>query len=397
MAEPISISAALALVLARIRPLPAEPVAVPDSTGRVLAEPALALVDLPPFPSSAMDGFAVRAADTPGTLPVGHRIAAGRPAARALGPGEAMAIATGGALPDGADAVVPMEYVVEHDNYVEIAAASSPGDHVRPRAGDVRLGDVVVETGSLLGPAQLGGLAAAGISEVRCARRPRAAVLATGSELRASGEPLGPGQIYESNGVLLASALSSAGAEVVRLPSVEDDPDLHRAALARGLEHDVLVTSGGVSVGTHDLVRGIERELGVEEVFWGVAVKPGKPVSFGVRGATLAFGLPGNPVSALVGFELFVRPALLALQGAARPGPRYESGRLARALRRNPQRDELVRARSRAGEDGVTLDPIGGQESHMIARAAGADALVLVPRGEGELAQGEQVRFLRLA
>ncbi len=397
MAEPISISEALARVLARVSPLPAESVALPDSVGRVLAEPARALVDLPPFPSSAMDGFAVRAADTPGTLPVGHRIAAGRPAQRALRPGEAMAIATGGAVPDGADAVVPIEYVVEYDNRVEISAAPHPGDHVRPRAGDVRAGDIVVEAGSVLGPAQVGGLAAAGISEVRCARRPRAAVLATGSELRAPGEVLGPGQIYESNGVLLSSALSSAGAEVERLPSVEDDPGLHRAALARGLEYDVLVTSGGVSVGPHDLVRGVERELGVEEVFWGVAVKPGKPVSFGLHGATLVFGLPGNPVSALVGFELFVRPALLALQGATWPGPRYESGRLVRALRRDPRRDELVRARSRSGEEGVVLDPIGGQESHMIARAAGADALVLVPRGEGEIAQGEQVRFLRLA
>ncbi len=397
MAEPIPISEALARVLARASPLPAEPVAVSEAAGRVLAEPARALVDLPPFPSSAMDGFAVRAADTPGTLPVGHRIAAGHPASRPLGAGEAMAIATGGVVPDGADAVVPIEYVVEHDNRVEIAAASRPGDHVRPRGGDVRAGDVVVEAGSLLGPAQLGGLAAAGVSEVRCARRPRAAVLTTGSELRAPGEPLGPGEIYESNGTLLGAALASAGAEVERLASVEDDPGAHRAALARGLEHDVLVTSGGVSVGPHDLVRGIERELGVEEVFWGVAVKPGKPVSFGVRGATLVFGLPGNPVSSLVGFELFVRPALLALQGAAQPGPRYESGRLARALRRNPQRDELVRARSRPDEDGVALDPIGGQESHMIARAAGADALVLVPRGEGELAPGAQVRFLRLA
>ena len=397
MAEPISISEALARVLARAGPLPAEPVAVPEAAGRVLAEPARALVDLPPFRSSAMDGFAVRAADTPGTLLVGHRIAAGHPAPRALGPGEAMAIATGGVVPDGADAVVPIEYVVEHDNVVEIAAASRAGEHVRPRGGDVCAGDVVVESGSLLGPAQLGGLAAAGVSEVVCGRRPRAAVLSTGSELRAPGEPLGPGQIYESNGTLLGAALASAGAEVERLASVEDDPGAHRAALARGLEHDVLVTSGGVSVGPHDLVREIVRELGVEEVFWGVAVKPGKPVFFGVRGSTLVFGLPGNPVSSLVGFELFVRPALLALQGAVRPGPRYESGRLVRALRRNPQRDEFVRARSRPREDGFGLDPIPGQESHMIARAATADALVLVPRGEGELAEDAQVRFLCLA
>src|SRR3990170_2820988 len=297
MAEPISISEALARVLAHTDPLPAEPVAALEAAGRVLAEPARALVDLPPFPSSAMDGFAVRAVDTPGTLPVGHRTAPGRPAGRALGPGEAMAIATGGVVPDGADAVVPIEDVVEHDNVVEIAAACRAGDHVRLRAGDVRAGDVVVESGSLLGPAQLGGLAAAGVSEVLCARRPRAAVLTTGSELRPPGEPLGRGQIYESNGTLLQAALASAGAEVERLASVEDDPGVHRAALACGLEHDVLVTSGGVSVGPHDLVRGIGRELGVEEVFWGVAVKPGKPIFFGVRGPTLVFGLPGNPVS----------------------------------------------------------------------------------------------------
>lgn len=397
MAEPIPIEEALARVLAQVRPLAAEAVAVAEAAGRVLAEPARAQVDLPPFPSSAMDGFAVRAADTPGTLPVVGRIAAGRPAERPLAPGEAMAIATGGTVPDGADAVVPIEYVVEHDNSVEIAAPARPGDHVRPRGGDVRAGAVVVEAGARLGPAQLGAIAAAGVAEIRCARRPRAAVLTTGSELRAPGETLGPGQIYESNGTMLQAALASAGALVERLAPVEDEADAHRTALARGLEHDLLVTSGGVSVGTHDLVRGIGRELGVEEVFWGVAMKPGKPVSFGVRGATLVFGLPGNPVSSLVGFELLVRPALNALQGAAHPEPRYESGLLARAVRRNPHRDELVRACSRAGPDGTALEPIGGQESHMIARAAAADTLVLVPRGEGELAEGSSVRFLRLA
>lgn len=397
MAEPISISEALARVLERARPLPAERVALAAAAGRVLAEHARALVDLPPFASSAMDGFAVCASDTPGTLRVGHRIAAGHPAPRALDPGEAMAIATGAVVPAGADAVVPVEYVVEHDNDVEVAAAVRPGDHVRPRGGDVRAGDVVVGPGVPLGPAQLGGLAAAGISDVLCGSRPRAAVLTTGSELRAPGEPLGPGQVYESNGVLLAAALASAGAQVEQLASVEDDPGAHRAALARGLEYDVFVTSGGVSVGPHDLVREIGRELGVEEVFWGVAMKPGKPVFFGARDATLVFGLPGNPVSALVGFELFVRPALLALQGGARPAPRFESGRLARSLPRNTRRDELVRARSRPGEDGTVLEPISGQESHMIVRAAAADALVLVPRGAGELAEGASVRFLRLA
>ncbi len=344
-----------------------------------------------------MDGFALRATDTPGRLPIVARIAAGRPAARPLAAGEAMAIATGGVVPDGADAVIPLEYVAESDNDVEVAGAVVQGDNIRPRGGDVATGDVVVAGGERLRAAQVGALAAAGIAEVTCARRPRVAILATGTELRRPGEPLGPGEVYEANGVLLAAALASAGADIELLPTVADDEAAHRAALERGLAADVLVTSGGVSVGPHDLVRGLLRTLGVEEVFWGVAVRPGKPVAFGVRGRTLVFGLPGNPVSSLVGCELFVRPAVLALQGAAEPGPLYRQGRLARGVRRNARRDELLRARTHASDDGVVLDPVTGQESHMIVRAAGADALVFAPRGEGELAAGALVRYLPLA
>jgi molybdopterin molybdotransferase len=230
-----------------------------------------------------------------------------------------------------------------------------------------------------------------------CARRPRATVVVTGTELRRPGEELEAGQVYEANGVLLRAALSSAGAQLEEGESVPDDADLHRSALARGLDGDVLVTSGGVSVGPHDLVRGVGRELGVEEVFWGVAVKPGKPVWFGVRGGSLVFGLPGNPVSSLVGFELFVRPAVLALQGFASPGPEYLPGRLARAVRLNPAREQLLRARSSVRDGSVELEPLSGQESHMIARAAAADALVRVPAGEGELEAGEAVRYVRLS
>jgi molybdopterin molybdotransferase len=256
---------------------------------------------------------------------------------------------------------------------------------------------VVVPRGARLGAAQIGALAAAGLDRVVAARRPRIAVLATGTELRGPGEQLGPGEIYEANGVLLATSFAAAGGDVDALPAVADDESSHRAALERGLAADVLVTSGGVSVGPHDLVRRILSELGVEEIFWGVAVKPGKPLAFGVRGSTLVFGLPGNPVSSLVAAEVFVRPALLALQGAAVPGPVFFEGRLAAAVRRNAQRDEFLRARSVASEDGVLLDPVSGQESHMIARAAAADALVLAPRGEGELAAGARVRYLPLA
>jgi molybdopterin molybdotransferase len=397
MAELLSLEEALERILGRVTPLGPEGVELSAAAGRVLAADALAAVDLPPFPSSAMDGFAVRSEDTPGRLPIVARIAAGVPAPRALEAGEAMAIATGGVVPPGSDSVIPIEYVVEKDNNVEIPDHVVQGDNVRPRGGDIAAGDVVVPSGARLGPAQIGALAAAGLDRVVAGRRPRVAVLATGTELRKPGEPLGPGQVYEANGVLLAATFASAGGDVDALPAVADDESSHRAALERGLAADVLVTSGGVSVGPHDLVRRILSDLGVEEIFWGIAVKPGKPLAFGVRGSTLVFGLPGNPVSSLVGAEVFVRPALLALQGATVPGPVFFEGRLGATVRRNAHRDEFLRARSVASEDGVLLDPVIGQESHMIARAAAADALVLAPRGEGELVAGERVRYLPLA
>jgi molybdopterin molybdotransferase len=392
----LTLEQAQALVLTRAHVLTPELVPVGEAAGRVTAEPVQAFVDLPPFASSAMDGFAVRAADLPATLPVVERIAAGRPAQRSLEAGEAMEISTGGVVPAGADSVIPIEYVVHHDNAIEVREAVRPGAHVRPRGGDVATGDVVVAAGVRLGPVQIGALAAAGVASVSCARRPRVAILATGSELARLGDELAPGQIYESNGLMLSAALAAAGAYIEALPVVADDESAHRKALERGLGADVLVTSGGVSVGPHDLVRAIEAELGVEEVFWRIAIKPGKPVSFGVRGETLVFGLPGNPVSSLVGCELLVKPALRALQGEREPLPRLESGVLTTALRRNDGRDEFVRARSRLGEDGVVLEPLTGQESHMIARAAAADALVHVPRGDGELAAGSRVSWIRL-
>src|SRR5947208_11545771 len=381
MADLLTIDEAQRLILEHARPLAAETVELEDAAGRVLAEPARAQIDLPPFPSSAMDGYAVRAADTPGRLRVEMGIAAGKPAVGALVPGHAMGIATGGVVPDGADAVVPIEHVVEHDNAVEIGGGVESGENVRPLGGDIRAGETVVEPGSVLTPARLGALAAAGIPQVRCTRRPRAAVLPTGTELRRPGEVLAAGEIYEANGLILAAQLEAAGAVVELMAAVGDDEVTHRDALEYALGADVVVTSGGVSVGPHDLVRRVEAELGVKEVFWRVSVKPGKPIAFGVREWTLFFGLPGNPVSALVGFVLFVEPAIRALQGAPDPLPRFDPGRLRAARRRNPERDELVRARLRPSEEGPLLEPLSGQESHMIARSAGADALVLIPRG----------------
>jgi molybdopterin molybdotransferase len=394
MAALLTFEDALARILELARPLAPEPVDLRDAAGRVLAERALARADLPPFPSSAMDGFAVRAQETPGELPIAFRVAAGSPSASPLPRGAAATIATGGALPEGADAVVPIEQAEEADGQVRFSEQARPGAHIRPRGGDVQRDAVVLEPGVRLGPAQIGALAAAGVAEVSCSRRPHVAVLATGSELRAPGDALAEGEIYESNRPMIAATLEPAGATIELLPVVRDEEHAHREALERGLRADVLVTSGGVSVGPHDLVRRIASELGVEEVFWGVAVKPGKPLSFGTKDETLVFGLPGNPVSSLVGALLFVKPALLARQGLAEPGPVFELARTLAPLRRDDRRDQFLRARRTVGDEGAVVEAITGQESHMIVRASSADALVHVPRGSGEIPAGATVRFL---
>jgi molybdopterin molybdotransferase len=400
VAELISVAEAQRLVLERAKPLEAERVPIERATGRVLAQSAVAVVNLPPFASSAMDGYALRSADTasaPVVLPVVERIAAGSPASRSLATGEAMGIATGGVVPEGADAVVPIEVVEENEEGLSVASPVTAGANVRDPGGDVRAGETVLEPGVALGPGQVGALAAAGVSEVQCTKRPRVGILVTGSELRQPGEALEPGQIYESNGLLLATALGLAGAVPAQLGVVADDDAEHRRTMERALlGFDMLITTGGASVGPHDLVRKVQAELRVEELFWGVAMKPGKPVAFGVRRDHLVFNLPGNPVSVLATFELLVRPAINALLGLPDPLPAFRNGTLAAAVRRNADRDELVRATRRRDDGAEVLEPLSGQESHMIVRAGRANALVWVGAGEGELAAGSPVRYLPL-
>jgi molybdopterin molybdotransferase len=391
----LGIDDALEQVLARAEPLPAEAVDVAAAVRRIASEDVRSETDLPPFDSSAMDGYAVRAADTPGRLRAAGQSAAGRPFDGAVRPGTCVEISTGAVVPAGADAVVPVEQTSRDGETVTVEAVAA-GAHVRPRGGDTTRGAVVVRAGTRLGAPQLAALAAAGVAAVRCARRPRVAVVATGTELRPPGEPLAPGQIYESNSLLIAAQARDAGADVEIVGTVDDDPARTRGALERALGADVALTTGGVSVGPHDLVRSTLAELGAVEVFWRVAMRPGKPVAFAVRRNTLVFGLPGNPVSALVGFELFVRPALLALQGAAAPRPAFRPGVLAAPIERNAARETLIRARTDVVDGEVRLEPLTGQESHMIVRAAEADALVRVGRGDGPLETGARVSYLPL-
>ncbi len=396
MSSLLPVADALAAVLAQARALPVEDVPLSRAAGRILARGVASAVDLPPFPSSSMDGYAVRAGDTPGVLPVVGHSAAGRPATRSLGAGEAIEISTGAVVPDGADAVIPVERVVVRPTEIEIAAAVATQDNIRSRGGDVRAGDEVLAAGNVLTAARVGAIAACGIEAITAHRAPRVAILVTGSELRAPGEALEPGQIYESNGIMLARVLEEAGAVVERLAPAEDTEAALEQALARALEADVVVTSGGVSVGPHDLVRRVEARLGVEEVFWGVAMRPGKPLAFGVRDATLVFGLPGNPLSSLVGALLFVTPALRALQGHPEPAPPFRPGALARAVTPRPERDDFARARISWSDAGPVLDPLAGQESHMIVQTTAADAIVHIPRGTDVLAAGAPIGYLPL-
>ncbi|MGI8804029.1 MAG: molybdopterin molybdotransferase MoeA [Solirubrobacteraceae bacterium] len=391
----LSIDAAQALIASHIAALPAETVPLGEAHGRFVAEDVAAVIDLPPFASSAMDGYAVHAADTPARLRVVGESAAGSPFTGELGPGEAVVISTGAVVPASADAIVPVEEIARDGDQVEVTTEIAPGAFVRAAGSDVERGARILAAGTRLGPAQIGAAAAAGLDALSCRRRPRVAVLTTGSELRPPGHPLGAGEIYDANGPMLSAALRATGAEVSTIPTVGDEEVAHRDALREALEHDVVISSGGVSMGTHDLVRSVGGELGVREIFWKVALRPGKPLAFGVRDTTLVFGLPGNPVSTLVCFELFVRPALLALQGAPDARPAFSAGRLATAVERNPQRDDLIRVQVTPDRTPV-LTPLAGQQSHQITVTAQADALALIPVGTGELPAGSDVAYLPL-
>ncbi len=395
-APPLRVESARALVLEAVRVLDAEPVPVDGALDRVLARDVRSAGDVPPFANAAMDGYAVRAGPAGRTLPIVGESRAGAPARGPAGPDAAIRISTGAAMPAGADAVVPLERAEERDGRVRLDVAAAPGANVRAAGEDMRAGDVVLRAGTPLAPAALGVAVGAGAAAVACARRPRVAVLCTGDELRGPGEPLGPGEIHNSNLVTLAALSARAGAEVVAARRVGDDRDATEAALRDALETvDVLAVSGGVSVGPHDHVKPALAALGVEEVFWRVALRPGRPTWFGRRGERLVFGLPGNPVSAMVTFLLFARPALRALQGAP-PDATRERAVLVDQLPRNPERDEAVRVRLERGEGAPRAEPTGPQGSHVLTSMLEADGLALVPAGADPLPAGTTVTVERI-
>jgi molybdopterin molybdotransferase len=380
-------------VLGAVRTLPAEAVPAAEARGRVLSEAVVADLELPPFDSSAMDGFALVAGDA-GELPVIGESQAGRPFEGRVEPGQAVRISTGAVVPDGADAVVPIERVEARDGVV-VVPDTRTGTNVRRAGEDVRRGEVVVGAGSLLGPAEIGMLAALGRVDARCARRPRVAIVATGDELVPAGRPLGPGQIHDSNAAALRALAEQAGAEVIGHWRTGDDLAATVADLGDALDSaDVLCISGGVSVGPHDHVKPALHEIGFDELIWRVRLKPGKPFWFGIRDSgderRYAFGLPGNPVSAIVTFQLFVGPALLALQGGD-PAATRSSALLDGPIEANPDRDQAVRCRLRMADDGWHALPTGPQGSHVLSSMIGAAALAIVPASDREVGPGERV------
>lgn len=393
-AELITIAEARRRVLEAVVPLAAETVPVEAALDRVLAQDVVAGGDLPPFASSAMDGYALEPGPAGRTLAIAGESRAGAPSERRLDPGGAVRISTGAAVPAGAGAVIRQEDTEVRDGRVLTRAEVEPGENIRQAGEDQRAGTTVLRAHARLGPAELGAAVGAGAGDLVVGGRPRLAVLCTGDELRPAGEPLSPGQIHNSNGPMLVALARRCDAVVSGPERVGDDRAATERALGAALETaDVVVLSGGVSVGPHDHVKPALEALGVGELFWGVSLQPGKPTWFGATGEKLVFGLPGNPVSALVTFVLFVTPALGALAGERIGELTTQTAILASSVRRNPHREQAVRVRLDSQAGRLVAEPNGPQGSHLISSLLGAGALALIPPGEGRLEAGSPVEL----
>ncbi len=404
--ELLSVSEALERMLTHFHPLPPERCDLLDCLGRHLAQDVVASAALPPFASSAMDGYAVRAEDTRaasenGTvrLRVVGDVAAGESDLPQVGPGEAVRVMTGAPLPEGADAVVPVEGTREGGALagkplaaeVEITRAVSAGDYLRPAGGDVGAGHVVLRAGHRLRPQDIGMLAALGVAQPLVYGRPRVAVLSSGDELLEPWEPLKPAHIRDANSYALASAARALGAEVLRLGIARDDPQDLRQKLGRAVEAEanLIISSAGVSMGAYDFVRQVVESQG-ELYFWRINIRPGKPLLFGAYAGIPFMGLPGNPVSALVTFEVFVRPVLLRMSG----GDPFDRDRVQVRLEgavESDGRESYLRARVWGARDGLIARLTGSQDSGVLSSLIAANALLIIPAGVRRLEPGSRV------
>jgi molybdopterin molybdotransferase len=400
----ISVSEAVQQVLTGLPRLGAEQLPLTAARGRVLAETLVAPRDVPPFRNSAMDGFAVRSADltavrpgAPARLRVLETVGAGQVATQPVTAGAAIRIMTGAPVPDGADAVVRVEDTADVGEDVEIRVSTVSGANVRQPGEDLRAGATVLSAGRLLRPADIGMIASISQPMVRVTRRPRVAILATGDELVDVGAPLGPGQIVNSNAYTLAAAVEEAGGDPLFAGIVRDRPELIRAAFAEAMEADVVLSTGGVSVGNFDYVRTILADLGYQERFWRVAQKPGKPLTFGLCGTTPVFGLPGNPVSSLVCFYLYVVPALRTMLGLERVHLPHAMATLVEPLKTAAGLTEFVRCALEGPIDDLRVRSTGTQSSGALHSLSAGEGLIVAPPGAGGLAAGARVAVVLLA
>lgn len=371
---------------------PQEMVELSEACGRVLAEQVAADRDYPPFDRSTRDGFAIRAADAPGpatTLEIAGEIKAGDAFPGTIAPGQCAQIMTGAAVPPGADAVVMIEHTRPSKSQVVIERRAEPGQNIVPRGSEAKAGQALLTPGTRIGYAELALAAQVGQCRLAVFRRPRVAVLSTGDEVVGANEPPGPFQVRNSNGVSLATLAALAGAEPVQLGNAPDRHEELRARIERGLAADILVLSGGVSMGKYDLVEVVLRELGAEFFFAGVAIRPGRPAVFGACRGKFVFGLPGNPVSTIVTFELFVLPAVDMLSGAApRPLPLFRA-RLAAPVRQAAALTHFLPARVEWAAGEAVVRELPWQGSGDIVALAQANGFLVVPEAKLEWAAGE--------
>ncbi|WP_030169145.1 gephyrin-like molybdotransferase Glp [Spirillospora albida] len=398
-----SVEEHLAAILGSVRELPPVDLALPDARGAVLAEPVSAPVPLPPFDNSAMDGYAVVAADIaraseadPVTLPVAGDNMAGEPGVPAIAPGTTARIMTGAPLPAGADAVVPVEWTDGGTETVRITRSAPPGNHIRRAGEDVRAGQVVMAAGTRLGAAQLGMLAAVGRGHVTVRPKPRVVVLSTGTELREPGTPLGPGQIWESNSFMIVAAVAEAGGVGHRHATIDDEPGKVMGTLRDQLVRaDAIVTTGGVSMGARDVVKEALTGTGTVD-FHKVRMRPGKPQGFGLLDGVPVFTLPGNPVSAYVAFQVFVRPALRAMQGLPAESLPIVGAVLTEDVTSPPGLRQYLRAHLTLTRSSYTATPADTQGSHQLASLSSANGLIVLPEDAESLPAGSHVDVMRL-